>query len=199
MTKVGARREIDMSDIKYSVRPSTKSESGDTLMYIVNFEDEKGFAMVARNRQSPDLIAFVENGNYDGKRSDNPGFNIYMDEITTSLASVNDMPELKPIATHYKIVPQEDQVYTREPLIVSTWSQGNPYNYYCPVKNNKKTAVGCVATSIALAMSAFRFPAEISLTFSDAPMNSVTLDWNGMIPIQIMLLCCPGRLAKKYQ
>lgn len=41
--------ELDPANMKYVVRPATRAgESPDTLMYVFNFADSAGFALVAR-------------------------------------------------------------------------------------------------------------------------------------------------------
>lgn len=51
----------------------------DTLLYVFNFNDEQGFAVVSANRQTEGLIAAVEMGSYDPAiPTGNPGFDTYM-------------------------------------------------------------------------------------------------------------------------
>ena len=48
-------------------------------MYVFNFNDEQGFAVVSANRQTEGLIAAVEMGSYDPAiPTGNPGFDTYM-------------------------------------------------------------------------------------------------------------------------
>ncbi len=51
------------------------------------------------------------------------------------------------------------------------WTQYAPFNDYCPSKNNQKCAVGCVAMSMAMVMSAHKWP--------DRGVGSITYGWNG--------------------
>ena len=56
-----------------------KSEDGlDTLMYIFNFENDKGFAIVSANKATEELLAITEKGNYT-QDSDETGFGMFMD------------------------------------------------------------------------------------------------------------------------
>ncbi len=45
-------------------RPSTRSTTEDTLMYVFNFENNMGYALVDANRNRPALIAVTESGSY---------------------------------------------------------------------------------------------------------------------------------------
>lgn len=43
-------------------------------------------------------------------------------------------------------------------LKTAWWSQGDPYNRYCPVINGKRCVTGCVATAIGIIMNYHRWP-----------------------------------------
>lgn len=71
------------SGIKAICQPQTRSigndSDNDTLLYVFNFNDEQGFAVVSANRQTEGLIAAVEMGSYDPAiPTGNPGFDTYM-------------------------------------------------------------------------------------------------------------------------
>lgn len=45
-----------------------------------------------------------------------------------------------------------------EPMIISKWGQGDPYNAKSPTFNGKKAPTGCVATAISQLMFYYRYP-----------------------------------------
>ena len=76
------------------------------------------------------------------------------------------------------------------PLLVSTWSQGTPYNNLCPTYRGHKCVTGCVATAMAQVMYYWKFPPELSdlpgyttpsyyITLPDLP--PATADWDNML------------------
>lgn len=78
-----------------------------------------------------------------------------------------------------------------QPLLTSTWDQGNYYNYYCPEDANGpggRVWSGCVATSMAQVMYYYRYPLHGSGShgynsdygYLEADFASTTYDWNSM-------------------
>lgn len=81
-------------------------------------------------------------------------------------------------------------------LLTSTWSQGSPYNLFCPVINNETAQTGCVATALSQIMYYYKYPARgkgmgsytvtdstkvtgITTTYDNQPINN-TYDWANM-------------------
>ncbi len=57
----------------------SRSTNSDTLLYIVNYEDSAGFAVIAADRNIEPLFAVTESGFYDGTETGCEGFDMYMD------------------------------------------------------------------------------------------------------------------------
>lgn len=57
----------------------SRSTGSDTLLYIVNYEDSAGFAVIAADRRIEPLFAVTESGFYDGTDTGCEGFDLYMD------------------------------------------------------------------------------------------------------------------------
>lgn len=79
-TRSSSGRILDPTDVKYLIELATRSGvSPDTLMYVFNFADSAGFAIVATARESDQLLAVTEKGSYvPGEETGNPGFDFYM-------------------------------------------------------------------------------------------------------------------------
>lgn len=170
-------RSINHSNTKAVVGGTTRSgEGADTLMYVFNFDNNEGFAMVATARDSEQLIAVTEQGNYTpGVDTDNEGFNMFAraaEEYVSTLAmGPGDIVDREPC---YKI-EYFDEYETVGPLLATKWGQGSPFGDECP-----NGVSGCVATAMAQIMAYHQHPASISLTYSGAPISSLTLDWDGI-------------------
>lgn len=90
--EVGTKREIDEEQIKCITSEKTRggSTSTDTLMYIVNFEDEQGFAVVSANPATEGLLAVTEMGSYDEETvKQNEEFSIFMSLANEYVSSTN--------------------------------------------------------------------------------------------------------------
>lgn len=75
-------REATASGIKTICNRESRGQN-DTLIYVVNYEDNKGFALISAVDDSQPVLAVVPNGSYDPEiGTDNPGFNLFMDAAT---------------------------------------------------------------------------------------------------------------------
>lgn len=59
-----------------------------------------------------------------------------------------------------------------EPLIMTHWNQGAPYNNLCPSVGSTRTVTGCVATAMAQVMNYHQWPQTHGT-------GSVSYEWNG--------------------
>ena len=77
--------------------PQTRFEEGepssDTLLYIVNFDNNNGYALVSAN-DNFDVVAYIESGNLKPTDEiDNPGFQLFLEGVTMYFASqLSDPP-----------------------------------------------------------------------------------------------------------
>lgn len=175
-------RSINHSNTKAVVGGTTRSgEGADTLMYVFNFDNNEGFAMVATARDSEQLIAVTEQGNYTpGVDTDNEGFNMFAraaEEYVSTLAVTPGPGQIDPGGPFYKIEYQEEYD-TVGPLLATKWGQSGIYGNECP--NSPYGVAGCVATAMAQIMAYHQHPATMALTYSGAPTSSLTLDWDGI-------------------
>lgn len=163
----GTRRKIDMNGFKCVTSKPTRSGDVDTLLYVVNFEDNQGYAIVSARRDVEGLLAVTESGTYDPlHKSENEGLNMFMD-----LASGYEFGPLIPIPG-----PEPTVVYHYcGPYITVRWGQRWPEGYFC--LNGKS---GCTITAMAQILSYFAYPTGIDLTYPDADLTYQALDWNSI-------------------
>ena len=87
-------RTLNLNNVK-TVRKTVSRADGtvsdnDTLLYIFNFDDNQGFAVVSASRQTDGLIAVTEAGNYDpAVPTGNPGFDMYMKMAVFTMHGAN--------------------------------------------------------------------------------------------------------------
>lgn len=157
--------------VKESVARSLNSE--DTLMYVFNYEDNKGFAVVSANRSTEALIAVAESGNYDNNtETQNPAFGLYMDLAKNYVANrVRPLPDDGSIDV--QILKDTIKVMHIEPRVEVQWGQTGCESTYTP-----NGYAGCTNTAIAQICSYFNHPTQISLTYVGANKNVQILNWN---------------------
>ena len=156
----GASRSALKTNVKSITNPFSRAGQNDTLLYVVNFDNEKGYAIIPATYIDKKVLAVIEKGSYDPEKgSNNPGLNYFMDAAInyTANAPVNplgygDIIIVKPgdlhpafdlrydTITHLQIKPRLDGV---------EWGQTGIYSVYCPEVAPKKRYTGCIPTAIA--------------------------------------------------
>lgn len=156
--------------IAYVENTPSRSNSSDTLMYVVNFEDDGGFVIVPSSKAAEDYLVVTELGNYNPyERSDNEGFEQYMDatkDYLSQLSTQEDFIEVPIDTTDYKQVG---------PLHDYKWGLELPEGKYCP--NN---IAGCVPLAIVFAMSYCELPTTMTYQFSEKDIDFEILNWTNI-------------------
>lgn len=174
---VSNTRKIDMSDksiVKVDAKTRTNLNINDTLIYVFNFENNEGFALVSASKNTEGLIAITEKGHYvPDVRSENEGFNLFM-EMAKQYIIKKGITEIDTTETLYGV----DTVYVHNitgPYVSVKWGQDNPEGEFCP--NNKS---GCAATAMAQVMSYFEYPNSMSLTYYGHDLSNQYFNWSSM-------------------
>ena len=178
----------------------------DTLMYIINYDDNEGFALVSADKRTTSVLAIIDEGSMRPEwlmNTDNPGFNILMEH--TVMMQLNEIVMYEKSAPTYATsnLNQSNTIQTRSttsnipPRLRSKWGQGFPYNLQCPPKTGSRSIelrnnpvnidnrmpAGCVPVAMAQALSYFQTIGSVSWTDSYGSGYSV-LNWT-----QIMTDC----------
>lgn len=169
-------RMIDTDNSKIYRKKTTRSSSSfpnDTLMYIFNFNDNQGFAIVSASYSTEELIAVTEKGHFDPNiSSEIEGFNLFMEMAEKYIAnSTTQRGPFDPIQPPYldSIVDINIQ---RGPYVTVQWGQTHPEGEYCP-----NGISGCVNTAMAQIMSYYNYPLSIDLTYDNADISVQALNW----------------------
>lgn len=184
-SRAGGERRVgnDIHVVTSGVK--SRSATSDTLMYVVNYADDQGFAIVSALRNTPELIAVTVGGNYNPEvGTPIPGFNMYMDNVTAYLTEMAAAPlggitlpdpgdQLIP-APEYKEIRDTTWFANIDNRVRVYWGQSYPEGALCP---NKIT--GCSNVAAAMAMSYFKYPQEIALTYREDG-SRCTLPWDMM-------------------
>lgn len=200
-TRAKSERQIDLTQTRAVMSETTRSANieQDTLMYIFNFADDQGFAIVPKSKNAPELLAVTTKGYYDGKETDNEGFNMYMNNArlivdpdtmviinpgtpidTSSNPGVGGGGIGDQVITEWKADTERDTT-RRGPLLTTKWGQESPFYLYC-FENGASSGTdwakaGCQATALAQIMAYHEYPDTIDLTYSFAPYEKLYLNW----------------------
>lgn len=172
-----------VKSVHFDVTRSTRDALAiptDTLCSIVNYNDDSGFVMMQKDAAGYRLYAISDNGNLN--LSDtvfNSGLAHYMRNLR-SKHTVEMDKSMHPMVFLSQL--QEPTITKYGPMLaasVRNWSQGSPYNQYCPMvyvsgnSNNMVPAVtGCVPTAVGMMMTYFKWPTTI---------EGRRIDWNRML------------------
>ncbi len=152
----------------------------DTLLSIINFGDNEGFAIVSTKDNQ--ILAVTENGN------------LTIDDLTMDYTTEDFENNPKAVISNYisnyivvppgPMVPEdsinmgyavhgpwvtETQIH---PLVQIKIGQDAPYNNYCPLVNNQRCPAGCGPIAVIQMMSANQYPSTI---------GGLTYSWNTII------------------
>ena len=180
VTRSTMKRRIIKNNVQTIRSNATRSgnTSDDPVAYVVNFEDNQGFAVIAANEQINPLIAVTESGNYTyGEPTGVEAFDDYMDNAISTLAIVHPPITLPddPITPTPGLIADTVDIFSRvDPLLTTRWDQGGIYGAYCP-----NGLCGCAATAFGQIMTYHRHPFSISYTFKSIPISTY-LNWDNI-------------------
>lgn len=188
-TRSVGRYAIRGVDVVASGAATRSGKGADTLIYIVNFENEGGYALLGADDRVDPLIALVDEGNMTAEEflaiaaSDSsttrsnitppngPLFRNILQMIDRQMddGGANPIPE-----PYYADWQQSIAV---EPLVTTKWGQGSPYNKFCPVVDGRNCMAGCVAIALA------QIAAYNKMVHHVGPdiLHEIPLDWTGIL------------------
>lgn len=170
-------REVDRSTIKAIVSTVTRSGNGvDTLLYVINYKDNNGFAVVSANKATEGLLAVTENGSYEEsmESNDNVGFSDFM-KVAKSYVSLKI--DTTKNMNFDEITQTKEQTDTIDMAKIAAkvtlqWGQGSIIGQYCP-----NGIAGCANVAMSQIMSYFCYPTSIALTYKGANEATLNLNW----------------------
>ncbi|HBG40356.1 MAG TPA: hypothetical protein DDZ96_09595 [Porphyromonadaceae bacterium] len=153
------------------------SQVPDTMMYIINLNNEGGFALMSADKRTEPIFALVDNGNYskeDDELIHNESFKMFIKYSEEYFIHTINTPQTR-IGSETEL-GQDDptgQWYLNRktaPKLIWSWNQDAPFNDYCPsLPSGGNSVVGCVA--VALGYATAHFSAIESI-------NGYPIDWD---------------------
>lgn len=172
------RRVGDITAVRNPEFGAKGNDLPDTMMYIVNFTDNMGYALVSADYRTSTIYALASEGSIDLSDDANepPALAVfhanaetfYRQEIehfhlplpADGIKDDDDSPvppTPKPVITMQYGPWETTQIIS--PLVPVQWGQGSPYNDNAPLLDDgTHAAAGCVATAIAQIMAYHRYP-----------------------------------------
>lgn len=186
-------RKVKSTEL-YVAKPATRSaDDVEVSFYLVNYENNAGYAVVSTDNRTTPVYAFSDTGNISADDFDNnPGLSIFMEgaiglyeqEVASARGIDAPFPIIIPnilYNTNDRVeIVEENGVYYykgyaandfREisPMLTTLWNQGAPYNKYCD-----NGYAGCGPIAVAQIMAYHKYPADL-------------LDWDRVTETSILL------------
>lgn len=191
VTRAEHDRQIDESEIKFIVADyATRSESEpDTLMYVFNYVDDAGFAVVSAVGESGEMLAVTEQGHFNSMEEiENEGFRIFMEAATIYTDSLRlaekeatrFVPPTGPgFVDDFMIVTDSVVVANYPPLVSIRWDQWAPYDMFCLNAYGERCPTGCIPVAVGQILSYYEYPTSLTLTYeSNSP--TIYVNWSDL-------------------
>ena len=155
-SRAGHAITATVSDVQVVKGRSSRGVANDTLLYVVNFEDEKGYAIVSPSLTTEPLLGIADEGTFDlSKANANPNFSYYLEcaseYVSNSMSSAGIGIPSGPIGPSFPGTPGDSLVQnfnvlaSKGPFVNYKWGQGSPYG-----DNYENGNCGCVPPVIAM-------------------------------------------------
>jgi hypothetical protein len=174
---------VDKSKVIVLTKASKSRATADTTFYVVNFDDNEGFAIINAKKSGVDVYAVTEEGVYlpESKLCDTPpALDVYLNTITsnssdeTSYSDDTSNPDGLSSLPLMQLKIVEDTIFSTsiKPMVKTRWCQSSFFGQFCP-----NGLVGCGPLALGQALAAFSLPTSMTFSFDDRPYDSTTFDW----------------------
>lgn len=154
-----------VKSVEYIGGSGTRADGDDPLYYVVNYDNNEGFAVLGADSRLDGVYAISDKGHLDmNDTTENLGLNIFF----RSLPDRANLPINPKDSMNTGTEPWVDRLditidlsYKYEPVLtsaVSKWHQQYPFNIFCYTVNGEEALVGCTAVAIGQVMSYYEHP-----------------------------------------
>jgi len=166
-------RKIDFTQNKVIMHDTkTRGDSiiSDSLIYVFNFENNEGFALVSASVNADPLLAVTEKGFFDPEVPSNiDGLNLFVEQakeyvLSEELASLNSVYETKDSIVG--VSPYSEV----GPFVSVKWGQNYAEGEFCD-----NGLAGCANTAMAQIFTYYGQPSSLSLTYCNG--GTISLNW----------------------
>lgn len=169
----GEERRVASSWVKSLDSNARSNDSKSPKMYILNFADSLGFAIVS-NDPKKGVLGLSFSGTFsENEPIENPGFAIIMERLEAAAR----IPMRGDSIDHYEYGQWQETYYVPITGYCQVkWYQGlgtgNQFNAYCPVIDGIRCPAGCGPLAMAMLMSMYKYPLSY---------GAYAFDWDSMI------------------
>ena len=186
-TRANDRRVRKIEPVRYDkLAPATRSTVADVenLLYIVEFEDGKGSAILGADKRVDGVFAVLDEGVITAEDFENAANGVATDELNTYLAGLIADEATEQMSARV-LYPEEELRYNdwdydttsfvqRTPLMLTCWSIYDDFSRYCRGKFNRQVDANPLAVAAAQ-MILYNAPPAYNIAIGDETFNVSTL------------------------
>jgi hypothetical protein len=196
-TKAAPKNRAIQDLRKVTINSNLKTKSGEdetSEVYICNFSDDGGYAIISGDDRVSGVLSYSGEGNLQDT-IDNPGLAMFLDQVEDYIqvkldefqnledsiydSMVEKLENMEPSATKgtrtwitYYSYGAWTPINSVGKKVSTLWHQSSPYNNKAPLAcSGVKAPAGCVSIAAAQVMAYHKTPAKLGTT---------TFDWNAM-------------------
>lgn len=157
ITRSNIRRVGSVECVKSTI--TTRHAENDTLLYLINYMDRNGFALVGKSKYSRGIYAISPEGSLEMSDTiENKGLAMFVNAAIEDVTVTSIIPIDKPVYVY-----QEKRIVN--PLLsenIANWHQRSPYNKYYVAIDGRETCVGCGPLAVGMLCAFYKFPYILS-------------------------------------
>lgn len=143
-------------------------------LYLINYGDDKGFALVSADKRREKLYAISDEGSlHMSDTIENKALAEYISDVLASGMSIN-FPSPTDTMSIQPNLPKTEVINILRPCLtgdMANFSQHAPFNKYCFTNDGRQSVVGCGPLAVGTMFSYFSWPNSI---------GEYSFNWNNM-------------------
>jgi len=143
------------------------------VVYVVNFDNNNGFAIISARRNIEPVLALIDKGSYSSDIEQNMNFQYALEYLIHYASYANKANREAPHPSINAVYV--DTIFPHpktEPIVKVAWNQHWPEGMFCPNK-----IAGCGPIAAAQILSALHLPNSMSYTYPEHDLSSENIDW----------------------
>lgn len=160
---------------------TTRSES-DTMLFLVNYADNQGFALLGADPSINDIYAISPTGSLTYEDIDaNPVLADFLYDVVSYVIKPPVTDSTIGIKWKYYRYKNIDTGGPWVSAVASDWHQESPYNMFCKNSTGKTVPPGCMAVSLGMVLSFYEKPDSLNYTWTNAAIKKFDFNWDTIL------------------
>ncbi len=178
-SRAECRRVSSKSQVIVYLSQTSRSTKADTLYYVVNFDNESGFAIIPKKSNADPCLVVTESGSYEPNiKTGVDGFDDYMEALNFILPDTSLIKEPEPINPPPFIAMQYDTLSNIKvgPNFDYRWGSYYPECLYCP-----NGIAGCGPVSALFVLAFLQKPQTLAINYPGCTTDNLNIYWNAIL------------------